>query len=1108
MAEDDPQDFGCIKSPQHLSLIQEWEADEGGIYEKEYRDKLEYSLDLQCLQTYFPPEEDSKPSDGYRDYNLHITGFIGLKHANDAQKVKDVASSMSLSPKYKVQLRRLDIDRPYKIQAHLWHYLSRGQQSALIVAAPATGKSHAYLVPIIGTIKLYKEAESKVAAASRPTFLIVSSSAFRAERLARMACQLLGKDDGDSVLLVSCPSQIKTKRVEQAFKSCIDLLIATPGVLIQMSDDGFPAFENLNYLIFDDADVCFTLHKDLIMTIYKRHLEYWTTSLRVAASLQKDTVSTSQVFEAAKTILVAEKYTPEIRNFYKCTPSFDVIQVFGDLFELAFKNEVPIQLKYSAGFSDKIEYLRQIMNRPNSKTTKSLYKPRLIVCCVSDQETELVAKTLPSEIVVETFTSKNNFSDAATIVAHWEAMRKSSQRLLIISDEFLQVCLQFCQIRDCELLFHFSLPAKRNTFSSRFNLMSDSMTHSDRASFILYSEENSQQARAILGLYQRLEQKPPDELRRMLDKRPVYCNNFAALGKCVLQSKICVNDHVLNETEPNDPILPTSGQIKFEIFELKSANQMIIKLLGHRDVNRADASWTSFEEEMKRRDAKINSAFRRIVAQKIPSYKGPVRVGEKYMAILEHGSRRVRIDKVINQTKYRAYELDTGRTPIVDRHNLRQFSAFDIPSLALSCYITGIEPIFGSVDWSVYGIELVKYWMSRESVKYATAWVHLATGNQLWIYDVSLFTEIQDDTGSHFVGNIERLLIREKFAVTCPKINHSLANDPFMRDTTIVSWTIERLKSKHQWAFLGECDYVYLLQFKGFNKFFVRISTFNSQLTNLEKLLAESPFVPLRRVLPGLVCVCRTVDDGEILFNRVIVLESFGEGDASDANGRCRVFHLDHGDTRVVQVNQLSMINVKHIELLPYQAIECCMDPVDNLDAFQVANEVVRLTRDEENYYLESICQRISAEPVEGQNRKCFKVQLFLFEKESDDGVNLIYHSLALKLGTQIDVDSHILTLVKQPDDEDVEEDLREAERIEEFNQLIKLLQTVPSQPINRISSIARKDDGPDDEEIYDSNIDREIECLNELDVFYQEYDEQHELDWAHQDLIKEGYDC
>ena len=1090
------------------------------LEELAYRDcgssNQEYPIDLDCIKSYYPTfvsddVSSSSSQASHLSFNLNLSGFSD-DDEKKMRKVSLISNWINLPFSLRRSLQAANFTQPRRLQSFMWSYLLEHMGSALLISPPKTGKSLAYLIPVIGFLVRCRETENRPMNMWHQSVLIVCSDAFKAEKLSVAISGLIdGLADPPKTLLVSCLSKLeRSSRVREALDRDIDILITTPWIMLQMHENGHPIFATAEYLIFDDADICFAAHLENCKEIYLRYTKFWADKLIAEASLANRKVTHDDVISAAKTIIVAQEYTKEIHTFHKEFQLPRCLQVFGDLFELALKNGIDVAPLYASNWDEQMNLLFREIKRAREDNC------RMMISCVDDHEVDLITENLRKincKIAIKSVTQRTNQAQhAESIYQHWQAILKhEAGGALIISDECLHLFVSsFGKMCSCDTLFHFSIPQEKRMFSIRFNLMNKSIGKSENLrTVIIMRKQDAWMGRNWIKLFRRLGAPPPPQLTRdVAEAGKVYCPKWSAFGKCPLGPLVCLNDHEIDESEANTPSLPTHGQVKFQILNVISPNELVIKLLAHRD---SDFAWKKVPDKQQ----EINRMLDSIVASQPAPVSKPVQVGDLYLALMPHGKRRIKIENVINATVFRAFELDGGKVlERVIKYQLRHLTpeAANAPPLALKCFVTGIAPIFNSANWSAYAHELIRYWITTKQISHVTAWIHLALANKLWIYDV-LFHTLSASSHSLYAGRLEDELIAKKFAEISPKIKHPLANDEMTREFSILDWNVLTRSKSYSWAFLKSFENVFLMQVKSHDEIYVRLIDWERQLEHLEDMMSRSPFKPLKCVVPYLACVCRFEDNGETVYNRVITLSS-PSGDSTAATQAVNVFFLDYGEFKCVPLTDLSILPTEHLTFLPFQAIRCSLQlppQLMQMDPAQLGNLITSKVRGEDDMLKHLLCKKLSSQPVQENSlesltcRKIYQVQLFLHQEPLETPKMNTYHSLesVLIAPDQLD-EKDVLRIEKPPtpDDEFDEEDEIFSSARENFIAFFSgykmqtckqyLSKLVPREILNRIPSAIREGNEVDDEDdAEDEDEDEEIALLEKLNCMRVPVDEE-----------------
>ena len=146
-------------------------------------------------------------------------------------------------------------EKPSPIQAQAWPIVLSGQD-LIGVAATGSGKTLAFLLPGIAKL-LSGGCGERVEAAScpQPRILVLSPTrelAIQSAKVLQEACEVI---EGVEAMVVFGGQPKREQRAQlKEFGSSLDMIVATPGRLLDFIDDRAIALSSVTYLVLDEAD--------------------------------------------------------------------------------------------------------------------------------------------------------------------------------------------------------------------------------------------------------------------------------------------------------------------------------------------------------------------------------------------------------------------------------------------------------------------------------------------------------------------------------------------------------------------------------------------------------------------------------------------------------------------------------------------------------------------------------------------------------------------------------------------------------------------------------------------------------------------------------------
>lgn len=128
--------------------------------------------------------------------------------------------------------------------------LKKNHQSVLLASQTGTGKTLAYLLPILNNIKFDEIEDGIGIQAYRPRALILVPSKQLASQVCRVAKSISHQAKFRTALF---RSDFKTRRMRVDAEDA-DVIVSTPGIWMHMLEKGYTHYTDLKYIVVDEAD--------------------------------------------------------------------------------------------------------------------------------------------------------------------------------------------------------------------------------------------------------------------------------------------------------------------------------------------------------------------------------------------------------------------------------------------------------------------------------------------------------------------------------------------------------------------------------------------------------------------------------------------------------------------------------------------------------------------------------------------------------------------------------------------------------------------------------------------------------------------------------------
>ncbi len=149
---------------------------------------------------------------------------------------------LGVKPEIVEALRRLNITEPTDIQREAIPPMLKGRD-VIARAKTGTGKTLAFLVPIVEKLQSLRKGQAHVLVLA-PTRELALQTAEQAEKLTGRSMNVVTVYGGASI-------NVQMDRLDRG----ADIIVGTPGRVIDLMDRGVLNFDNVRYMVLDEADI-------------------------------------------------------------------------------------------------------------------------------------------------------------------------------------------------------------------------------------------------------------------------------------------------------------------------------------------------------------------------------------------------------------------------------------------------------------------------------------------------------------------------------------------------------------------------------------------------------------------------------------------------------------------------------------------------------------------------------------------------------------------------------------------------------------------------------------------------------------------------------------
>lgn len=860
---------------------------------------------------------------------------------------------MSFDGFLKEQLCSLGFRRPSRTQSVLWPVVMNNR-NVLAVAPPRSGRTLAYLVPLVSRLLTEKEYWIMSNSGGGPLVLVLTSSWEGAQRIhdqvkALQQSRMVQQWDSTAVVEYRDPTCCilygggGEDGKEQELTNGVDIVVATPFSLWRLMDKHNKFIINLErccHLVLDDADKLLGTNETGRLLVEKTLSEYWQCFEKRQADC-----GLTQV------VVCADRWTPALQEFHrKANLGPSPLVVMGSFLEASAYTGVPTVAHY--------------VREPDARGSALLGVLHgnlgcKVVVCIEEKERAVAVHQLIQLSGVRSLVLHEGLSrrDMSELVAKWAAQKTSS--VLVVQDSVLPMS----GVRDAAVLIQYNVPrTSEPIFGFRYSCIAEHMPmfRTEEATdtpavkpvvHLLLSKDNSPSSPEMVELLERFASPIPDglkqlaeeeEQRRQVSSELALCPRLKAFGRCGRRQ--CSFRHQIVPEVDHPPCwshLPSGGEVRILVTRVIDASHFYAWILQERPLAKngsagyEDKPAVRKNQELQEAMTLLNEYFGEKGNYRMlnPEETRP-EVGQVYGLEVSTGRfQRVLVSSVegTGDPKVTVTHMDYGGQSCVPASRLLYLPELltRLGPFAVEVYCCRLQPWDGDLEWPLQASTAAHRLFVRKEL---VGKVVLRLGKVLWLDPLMIPQRMAQlgmqmsaehvrsallDCGlaqanADHVESVRR--IAKEAGLPVPQLLTESASEGAHDGTTGVAQPSS--------AFLETTGYrhVFLCCVESPSCFYVRQVQFSSCLETLEddieQAVQEGRAKPLRSVREGQACLARfeTTDR----WYRAQVREVLNEGQEAE------VFFPDYGDTDRFSTDQLRTV-LPWMMTLPYQAVRCSL---------------------------------------------------------------------------------------------------------------------------------------------------------------------------------------
>ncbi|KFK32050.1 hypothetical protein AALP_AA6G193600 [Arabis alpina] len=182
--------------------------------------------------------------------------IVGIDEDNSNRKKKKLVENfeeLGLSEEVMGALQELNIEVPTEIQC-IGIPAVMERKSVVLGSHTGSGKTLAYLLPIVQLMREDEASLGKITKPRRPRTVVLCPTRELSEQVYRVA-KSVSHHARFRCTLISGGSRIRPQ--EDSLNNAIDMVVGTPGRILQHIEEGNMVYGDITYLVLDEADTMF-----------------------------------------------------------------------------------------------------------------------------------------------------------------------------------------------------------------------------------------------------------------------------------------------------------------------------------------------------------------------------------------------------------------------------------------------------------------------------------------------------------------------------------------------------------------------------------------------------------------------------------------------------------------------------------------------------------------------------------------------------------------------------------------------------------------------------------------------------------------------------------
>ncbi|KAL1196024.1 DEAD-box ATP-dependent RNA helicase 39 [Cardamine amara subsp. amara] len=213
-------------------------------------DQLKHTILLERLRLRHLKESAKPPQQ-------RPSSVVGVEEGNSnrkkSKKLTENFEELGLSEEVMGALQELNIEVPTEIQC-IGIPAVMERKSVVLGSHTGSGKTLAYLLPIVQLMREDEASLGKITKPRRPRTVVLCPTRELSEQVYRVAKSISHHARFRSIL-VSGGSRIRPQ--EDSLNNAIDMVVGTPGRILQHIEEGNMVYGDIAYLVLDEADTMF-----------------------------------------------------------------------------------------------------------------------------------------------------------------------------------------------------------------------------------------------------------------------------------------------------------------------------------------------------------------------------------------------------------------------------------------------------------------------------------------------------------------------------------------------------------------------------------------------------------------------------------------------------------------------------------------------------------------------------------------------------------------------------------------------------------------------------------------------------------------------------------